>query len=58
MRTNNKVDLPVRDYLQRGKSKGWNSNTIQTAKGQIRQLIVYDKEAFEKAVRVGRVNSK
>ncbi len=56
--TFNKVDLPARDYLQERKLKGWNSNTIQTAKERIRQLIVYDKEAFEEAVKIGRVDPK
>ncbi|MBA7582125.1 hypothetical protein ES708_24045 [subsurface metagenome] len=56
--TFNKLELPVQEYLQVRKEKGWNSNTIQTAKGRIRQLLVYDKTIFKEAVKSGRVRPK
>ena len=54
--TFNKLKLPVREYLQGRKEKGWNTNTIMTKKGKIRQLLIYDKAAFEKALKEGRID--
>ncbi|WP_414508945.1 DNA-methyltransferase [Synechococcus sp. RC10B2] len=51
----NKVEIPVREYLQERKQKGWNSNTVESGGKRIRQLIVYDREAFTQAVQAGRV---
>lgn len=54
--TFSRMKLPVREYLQQRKAKGWNTNTIQTREGRIRQLLVYDREQFDKAVKRGRLN--
>jgi DNA modification methylase len=54
----NKVEIPVREYLQERKQKGWNSNTVESGGKRIRQLIVYDREAFTQAVQAGRVKPK
>jgi DNA modification methylase len=51
----NKIEIPVREYLQERKQKGWNSNTVESGGKRIRQLIVYDREAFTQAVQAGRV---
>jgi len=55
----NKIPLDLDDYLiERKENKGWNSNTIQTKNGKIRQLLVYDKAKYEVAVREGRIRPK
>jgi len=52
----NKIPLKLDEYLlERKEEKGWNSNTIQTKNGRIRQLLVYDSKKFEQAVKEGRV---
>ncbi|GBC92132.1 DNA adenine methyltransferase YhdJ [bacterium HR15] len=51
----NRVEIPVRDYLQERKQKGWNSNTIMSGGKRVRQLLVYDKSAFAEAVASGRI---
>jgi site-specific DNA-methyltransferase (adenine-specific)/adenine-specific DNA-methyltransferase len=45
----NKIPLQLDKYLlERKEEKGWNSNTIQTKQGRIRQLLVYDKKNMKK----------
>jgi len=56
--TFNKLKLKVREYLDERKEKGWNTNTIMTKKGRIRQLLIYDEEAFNQAVKAGRIDLK
>jgi len=52
----NKIPLKLDEYLlERKEERGWNSNTIQTKNGRIRQLLVYDSKKFEQAVKEGRV---
>ncbi|MFH1769207.1 MAG: DNA methyltransferase [Parcubacteria group bacterium] len=52
----NKVEIDARDYLQERKKGGWNSNTIATKNGRIRQLLIYNQEAFDVAVKEGRLD--
>lgn len=55
----NEVGIKLEDYLEERKNnRGWNSNTVQTKKGKIRQLIVYDRKLFEEGIKQGRVNPK
>jgi adenine specific DNA methylase Mod len=51
----NLVEQEARAELRERKRRGWNSNTIRTPAGRIRQLLVYDRAAFDTAVAEGRV---
>lgn len=54
--TFNKIEVEDEEYLkERKESRGWNSNTVQTSNGKIRQLIVYNEELYNEAVKSGRV---
>ena len=53
----NKIEIEDEEYLkERKENKGWNSNTVQTKNGKIRQLIVYNEDLFNEAIKNGRVN--
>ena len=56
----NKLKLEVSDELKKRKKKGWSTNTITTKRGttqhKIRQLLIYDKDVFEKAVKSSRID--
>jgi len=52
----NPIEQEGREELQKRKKRGWNSNTVETAEGRIRQLLIYDREAYDAAVKDGRVN--
>lgn len=55
----NKIEIEDEEYLkERKEERGWNSNTIQTSNGRLRQLIIYNKELYIRAVEEGRVNPK
>ena len=54
--TFNKIDLSASDELLERKKKGWNTNTYQTSEGRKRQLLIYNQEVFDAAVKEGRVN--
>jgi adenine specific DNA methylase Mod len=54
--TFNRLELDARNYLQERKRGGWNSNTIATKNGRIKQLLIYNQEAFDVAVKEGRLD--
>ena len=54
--TFNKIEIEEEDYLKERKAnRGWNSNTVMSGGKRLRQLIVYDRNLFDEAVKVGRV---
>lgn len=54
--TFNKIDVSASDELIERKKKGWNTNTYMTNEGRKRQLLIYNKEAYDDAVRMGKIN--
>lgn len=51
----NDLQLSASPELLARKKRGWNSNTIKTKDGRIRQLLIYDQDRFNEAVREGRI---
>lgn len=54
--TYNKIDLSASEELIERKKKGWNSNTYNTKDGKKRQLLIYNKEKYEQALKEGLID--
>ena len=54
--TFNLTEVAMSDSQSKKFERGWDSNVIHTEKGKYSQLIVYNKEKFENAVQIGKLN--
>lgn len=54
--TFNFTEVDMSDSQKKKFARGWDSNVINSNKGKYSQLIVYDKEKYEKAVETGQLN--
>jgi len=52
----NKIDLSASQELIERKQKWWNTNTIQTKDWRKRQLLIYNQEVYNEAVRIWKIN--
>ncbi len=56
--TFNFTEVDMSDSQKKKVARGWDSNVISSDKGKYAQLIVYNKEKFENAVRSGKLNKE
>ncbi len=54
--TFNFTEVDMSDSQKKKVARGWDSNVISSDKGKYSQLIVYNKEKFENAVKSGQLN--
>jgi len=54
--TFNFTEVDMSDSQKKKVARGWDSNVISSDKGKYSQLIVYNKEKYENAVKSGQIN--